>query len=204
MLFVDTHFVEKLKIHKFLTCARPQISNLQICMTNLQITNYLQNFTKYCTTLSQNSPKSCPFKFFLFVLWIRAFYAILLRRKIVYLQTFGSFKSDISKKIESANCKSAKRLICWRSTNMRICDLPPLINWEVEILLQQFWEVVQKLCNNTVHTGNWLRSYTVQLYRSYVTLQYHTGKWLRSYTVQELEIQYRYILVRCLEAIHVR
>ena len=62
MHFVDTHFVEKLKIQKFLTCATPQIPNLQIFMTNLQIINYVQNFTKYCTTLSQNSPKSCLLK----------------------------------------------------------------------------------------------------------------------------------------------
>jgi hypothetical protein len=39
-------------------CASPQIANPQIFMTNLQIADP-QTSTKYCTNLSQNSPKSC-------------------------------------------------------------------------------------------------------------------------------------------------
>ncbi len=49
--------------------------------------------------MSKKSPKnsSCK-KVFNFVLWIRAFYAIFLRWKSMYLRTCGSFKSAILKK----------------------------------------------------------------------------------------------------------
>jgi hypothetical protein len=42
-------------------CACPQIANPQIFMTNLQIADP-QTSTKYCKTLSQNSPKICKEK----------------------------------------------------------------------------------------------------------------------------------------------
>ena len=46
-------------------CASLQIANPQIFMTNMQIADP-QTSTKYCTTLSQNSPKSCKEKKYVF------------------------------------------------------------------------------------------------------------------------------------------
>jgi hypothetical protein len=51
-----------LKFVNFLMCASLQITNPQIFMNNLQIADP----TKYCTTLSQNSPKSCKEKKYVF------------------------------------------------------------------------------------------------------------------------------------------
>ncbi len=65
-------------------------------------------------------PKKSAFErlIFYFVLWINAFFAIFLRRKSMYLRTCGSFNSANHKKIGSANLKSAKCLLCWRSANL--------------------------------------------------------------------------------------
>jgi hypothetical protein len=56
--------IQQSQIRKFLRHASPQTANPQIFMLYLQIAN-LQVSTEYCTTLSQNNPKSRLFKGFL-------------------------------------------------------------------------------------------------------------------------------------------
>jgi hypothetical protein len=78
----------------------PQLANLHI-------------FTKYCTALSQNSPKSCLLKLFYYVfILIRA---IFIRRKSMCLWPSGS--RQIIKMIESANLNKL-----FKSANLRICE----------------------------------------------------------------------------------
>jgi hypothetical protein len=72
------------EIRKFRRCTRPQITNPQIFLINPEIANP-QISNKYCTTLSQNSPKICLCKRFTYVqIWIITFYAIFVKRKGMY------------------------------------------------------------------------------------------------------------------------
>ncbi len=88
----------------------------QICNFSLQIENQLI-LTKL-HNYDSNSPNGRLFKtMFYFVLWIRAF-AILVRRKSMYLRTWGRFKSANHKMIGSANRESEKCHICGRSANL--------------------------------------------------------------------------------------
>ncbi len=68
-------------------------------------------------------------------IWITAFYAIFIRRKNMYLRTWGrSFNSANHKnKTGHANRKSAKCHICGRSANL-IHYLSPLINGFAEFI----------------------------------------------------------------------
>jgi hypothetical protein len=66
----------------FLRWASPYIANQQIFMINPQIS------TKYCTSLSQNSPKNPLCKLFYVKIWTRALYAMFVRRKSLYLRKF--------------------------------------------------------------------------------------------------------------------
>ncbi len=66
-----------LSICKFLRGASPQFF-----MINPQIS------TKYCTSLSQNSPKVLFVNFFYVQIWIIALYATFVRRKSMYLRKF--------------------------------------------------------------------------------------------------------------------
>jgi len=65
---------------------------------------------KYCTTLSQTSPKCRLANFYYEQILIEALYAIFVRRKGMYLRTWGSFKSE--------KRKSAKGHIYGRSANL--------------------------------------------------------------------------------------
>ncbi len=74
------------QIRKFHRYASLQIENSQILMINPQIgiRKFLQNTAQLCL---KNIHKSRLFKiYFYFVLWIRALYAIFVRRKSMYLQ----------------------------------------------------------------------------------------------------------------------
>ncbi len=78
-------------------------------MANLQIS------TKFCTTLSPNSPKSRLVNVFHVKFWVRALYAIFERINSMYLWTCGSFKSANQKKDWVRKSQSAKCHICGRS-----------------------------------------------------------------------------------------
>ncbi len=70
--------------------------------------------SKYCTTLSQNSPNGRLFET-IFIFFTLEF----VRRKSMYLRTFGSLNPQITKKIWAAKRKSAKCHICGRTANLR-------------------------------------------------------------------------------------
>jgi hypothetical protein len=72
----------------------PLSQDPQILMINPQTANP-QILTKYCTILFQNSHRSRLFKQFFFLVQIRI---RVLRRKSMYLRTWGSFKSTNHKK----------------------------------------------------------------------------------------------------------
>jgi len=73
----SAHFFPLLQIRKFIRCASPQIANPKIFMISPQTANP-QISTKYCTTISQNSHKSCfVTKFFVQIL-IRALCAMVV------------------------------------------------------------------------------------------------------------------------------
>ncbi len=119
-----------------------QVRKSQIFIIKPQIANP-QISTKYCTALSQSSPKSRLFiRFYCVQILSRALYSTFVRRKSMYLLTCGSFKSATHKKVRSANRKSAKSNLrkvrksskLFRSAKLRICDLrnlfpdlPPLV-----------------------------------------------------------------------------
>jgi hypothetical protein len=88
---------------------------------NSQIRNFLlihksqiRHFHKYCTTLSQNSPKSRLFKPVFYIVQT----CIFVCRKSMYLRTWRSLKPANQKKIGSANSKSAKCHSCGRFANL--------------------------------------------------------------------------------------
>jgi hypothetical protein len=97
----------------FLGCASPRITKPQIFMIYLQIIN-LQFSTKYCTTLSQNSPKTRSAKISVKCIMCKfelehdsAVYAIFVRRNSMYV--FAEVLSPQITKIglQVANLQSA-------------------------------------------------------------------------------------------------
>ncbi len=115
------------RFRKFLGCTSPQIANPQIVMTNPQIANP-QIFTKYCTTLSQNSSKGRRFKTnFHLVLLIRAYCATFLMTRSMYLRKSADHKKDWARKSQIRKVLHLRKLRksnqLYKSANLRICDL---------------------------------------------------------------------------------
>ncbi len=88
----------------FLRCASPQIANPQIS-------------TKHWITLSPNTPKGRCLKTICVMYKFEWEHYMLYLRKSMNLWTCGSFER-ITKKSRSANHKSVKCHICWRSANL--------------------------------------------------------------------------------------
>jgi hypothetical protein len=104
--------VRKSKIRKFLWF-----------ILRSQTRKFLRNTAQLCLKIVI---KVVFVKVFYVKIWIRALYAIFVRRNSMYLRTCGSFKFANHKKIGFANRKSATFHICGRSANLTTYQIPQI------------------------------------------------------------------------------